>query len=190
MSLPFIADKTFEKKDYRKESLTKAEYDNCIFINCDFTDSYLSAVSFTDCQFKDCNLSGIKVKDATFKDVLFSHCKLLGINFYECSDFLFSFEAHHSLFSFSSFFNKNLNQTRFSHCVLEKVDFTNANLSKSCFDHSDLKHATFDNTNLKKADLVTATNFNINPENNVIEYAKFSKEGALTLLNAFKVIIE
>ena len=190
MDLPFICDQTFEKQDYHTKGFLKGEYDNCTFINCDFTDCYLSAVSFIECEFKDCNLSGIKIKDATFNDVTFSHSKLLGINFSESGDFLFSLKAHHSNFSFSSFDNKNLNHTIFNNCILEKVDFTNANLMQARFDNSDLKHAIFDNTNLEKADLRTAVNFNINPEKNRIKAAKFSKEGALSLLNDYQVIVE
>ncbi len=190
MSLPFIADKTFEKQDYRNTSLPKAEYDNCIFINCDFSDSFLSYVSFTDCEFKDCNLSGVKIKDAMLKDVTFNHSKLLGVNFSESSDFLFSFKAEHSIFSFSSFYNKNLKQTVFKNCVLQKVDFSDANLSQAKFIHSDLKQTIFENTNLEKADFKTATNFNISPSTNKLKHAKFSKDGALNLLQSYQIIIE
>ena len=190
MNLPFISDQTFEKQDYRLKGLPKAEYDNCTFINCDFTDTYLSAVSFIECQFKDCNLSGAKIKDSTFKEVLFTQSKLLGINFTECSEFLFSIEAHHCIFSFSSFYNKNLNQTHFNHCILEKVDFTNANLSKVHFEKSDLKHTIFENSNLEKANLISAYNFNINPVTNILKGAKFSKIGALNLLQNFQIVIE
>lgn len=190
MNLPFISDKIFEKQDYRQTSLTKAEYDNCTFRHCNFSDSFLSYVSFTECKFKDCNLSGVKIKDTLFKDILFSHSKILGVNFSECSDFLFSFKAEHSIFSFSSFFNKNLNNTSFKNCILENVDFTKANLFQAQFSDSDLKHAIFENTNLEQADFRTATNFNINPGQNKLKHAKFSKEGALNLLRPYQIIIE
>lgn len=190
MNLPFIADKTFQKQDYRSNELPKAEYDNCIFINCDFTESYLSYVSFTDCEFKDCNLSGVKIKDTMFKDVTFNHSKILGVHFNECSDFLFSIMANHSTFSFSSFFNKNLNKTVFSSCILEQVDFTDSNLSQTQFIDSDLKHTIFENSNLEKADFRTARNFNINPNKNRIKNAKFTREGALNLLLDYQIIIE
>jgi uncharacterized protein YjbI with pentapeptide repeats len=190
MNLPFIADKIFQKQDYRTQALQKAEYDNCTFINCDFTDSYLSYVSFTDCEFKDCNLSGIKIKDTTFKDVLFTHSKLLGVHFNDCSDFLFSINANHSIFSFSSFYNKNLNKATFNNCIMEKVDFTDANLSQVKFLNTDLKYAVFENCNLEKADFTSASNFIINPSKNNIKKAKFSKEGALNLLQDYQIIIE
>lgn len=190
MNLPFITDRVFTKQDYRQTSLPKAEYDNCRFIHCDFSDSFLSYVSFTECEFKDCNLSGVKIKDTLFKDVLFSHSKILGVNFSECSDFLFSFKAEHSIFSFSSFFNKNLNNTSFKNCILESVDFTKTDLSKALFNNSNLKHAVFENTNLEQADFSTATHFNINPAHNKLKLAKFSKDGALNLLRPYQILIE
>lgn len=190
MNLPFITDKTFEKEDYTSKSLQKAEYDNCRFINCDFSNSYLSAISFTDCEFSDCNLSGVKAKDTMFKDVIFKHSKLLGVNFSECSDFLFSFKAEHSIFSFSSFYNKNLNKPQFNHCTLEQVDFTSANITYGVFKNTNLKHTIFDNTNLEGADLRTASNFQIKPSKNNLKKAKFSTLGALTLLHDYQIIIE
>lgn len=190
MDLPFITDKTFSKQDYRNKELPKAEYDSCSFINCNFSESYLSYVSFTDCEFLDCNLSGVKIKDTQFKDVLFKDCKLLGINFSECSDFLFSIKAEDSNFSFSTFLGKNLNKPLFKNCNLEQVDFTEAHLAYTIFQDCNLKHAIFDNSNLEHADLRTAILFNINPERNRLKNAKFSKEGALNLLYSYQIIIQ
>lgn len=190
MNLPFVADKTFEKEDYTSKSLLKAEYDNCSFINCDFSDSYLSAISFTDCEFSDCNLSSVKIKDTMFKDVLFKNSKLLGVNFNECSDFLFSFKAEYSIFSFSTFYNKNLNKPQFNQCTLEQVDFTNSNLAFAIFNNTSLKRSIFDNTNLEGADLRTATNFQIKPSSNILKKAKFSTSGALSLLESYQINIE
>ena len=190
MNLPFIVDKTFLKQDYHSKELPKAEYDNCNFINCDFSDSYLSYVSFTDCEFKDCNLSNVKIKDTIFKDVIFSHSKLLGVLFNECSDFLFAIQADHSILTFSSFYGKNLNKASFKNCIMDKVDFTNANASHVQFHNSNLKYAVFENSNLEKADFRTAINFNINPAKNRIKNAKFSREGALNLLLDYQIIID
>ena len=189
MILPFISDTTFEKKDYTKSSLPKAEYDNCTFINCNFEESYLSAITFTACYFIDCNLSGVKVKDATFNDVHFSHCKILGVNFYECSDLLISLEAEHTNISFSSFHSKNLTKTNFKNCILEKVDFSHANLNQSQFIQTELQHAIFENSNLEKVDFSSAINFSINPSINNLKNAKFSKEGAISLLKDYQIII-
>ena len=39
MNLPFISDKTYANIDFTRKFLLKAEYDNCVFIDCLFTDS-------------------------------------------------------------------------------------------------------------------------------------------------------
>lgn len=190
MDLPFIADKTYSKQDYRTTELPKAEYDSCTFINCNFSESYLSTLSFTECTFKDCNLSSVKIKGATFNDVQFLHCKILGVNFNDCNNFLFSFNAQHCIMSYSSFFSKNLNKTIFKNCILEKVDFSHTNLSQAKFIQTDLKYAIFENSNLEKADFTSAQNFYINPSKNNLKNAKFSKEGALSLLKDYQITIE
>jgi uncharacterized protein YjbI with pentapeptide repeats len=62
------------------------------------------------------------------------------------------------------------------------VDFTACDVSQSTFDNCDLQHATFDNTNLEKADLRTAFNYHIDPENNRLKKAKFSLPEVIGLL--------
>ena len=75
MNLPFIADKTFQGIDYTTNELPKAEYDNCTFIDCIFSDSYISNISFLESEFIDCNLSMAKSKNTTLKDMRFKNCK-------------------------------------------------------------------------------------------------------------------
>ncbi|TYB79635.1 pentapeptide repeat-containing protein [Bizionia myxarmorum] len=189
MNLPFICDKTFEKQNYTHQTLPKGEYDNCQFIDCDFSDSFLSYMAFSDCEFINCNLSAAKVKDATFKEVSFIDCKLMGVQLQECNPFLFSISAKLSNFSYVSFYKMKLNAMTFETCNLDHADFTQTHAFQVNFNDCSLAHAIFDNTNLEKADLQTATNFNIHPERNKIKQAKFSVEGALLLLENYQIII-
>jgi hypothetical protein len=50
--------------------------------------------------------------------------------------------------------------------------------------------AIFENTNLEKCDFRSAYNYVIDPQNNKIKKAKFSKEGAIGLLRAFDIVID
>ncbi|EGV42368.2 pentapeptide repeat-containing protein [Bizionia argentinensis JUB59] len=190
MNQPFICDQTFEKQNYTQKLLPKGEYDNCQFIDCDFSEVFLSSTSFMECEFINCNLSSAKVKGVMFKDVSFVECKLLGVLFQECNPFLFSISAKHSNFSYASFYAMKLTSMTFESCNLDHVDFTNANASKVKFIECSLSHAIFKNTNLEKTDLQTATNFSIQPEQNNIKQAKFSTMGALLLLNHYQITIE
>ncbi len=73
---------------------------------------------------------------------------------------------------------------------MEQVDFSEADLSRSVFKNCDLSAAIFSNTNLEKADLFSASDFNIDPELNKITGAKFSSENLAGLLDKYKLIIK
>src|SRR5687767_3388974 len=90
MAKNIIETQQFEKIDFSVHSLPEAEYDDCDFINCQFSSSNLLNFSFTECKFKDCDLSMAKISNASFKDVTFVNCKLLGLLFNDCNSFLFS----------------------------------------------------------------------------------------------------
>ena len=186
----FISDKTFTGISYTLEALPKGEYDHCIFINCDFSESYLSTISFLDCEFIDCNLSMVKTKGATLKDVIFNNCKLLGVPFHDCNAFLFSVAFHDCQLNLASFFNIKLKSTVFHSCKLEQTDFTNADLSASKFITCNLYQTIFDNSNLEYVDFRTSYNLTINPDSNRIKNACFSKENALGLLSSYHINID
>src|ERR1035437_938526 len=81
----------FTKVDYSEKNLSGKEIENCTFINCNFTKSDLSNSDFIDCRFEDCNFSMSKLNNTGLKNVSFTGCKLLGIDFTRCKDFLLSF---------------------------------------------------------------------------------------------------
>ena len=190
MDLNFISDKTFTGISYTSEALPKGEYDTCTFVNCDFSESYLSSISFLECEFINCNLSMVKTKGTTLKDVVFNNCKLVGFPFHDCNAFLLTVAFNDCQLNLSSFFNLKLKSTSFKSCKLEQVDFTNADLSSSKFIECNLYRAVFDNTNLEKADFKTSYNLTINPETNWIKNARFSKENALGLLSTYQINID
>ncbi len=190
MDLNFISDKTFSGNSYTSESLPKGEYDNCTFVNCDFSESYLSNISFLECEFIDCNLSMVKTKDTALKDVVFNNCKLVGFPFQDCNPFLFEVKFYECQLNLSSFFNLKLKATTFKSCSLEQTDFTNSDLSQSRFIKCNLHHTIFDNTNLENVDFTSAYNLSIDPEKNRIKNAHFSKDNALGLLNIYQIKID
>lgn len=190
MDLPLLLDKTFSARNYTKTLLPKAEYNNCSFIDCDFSNADVSNISFLECEFIDCNFSNANIKHTTFNNVQFNNCKLLGLHFHDCNDFLLSFTFNSCSLNLASFTNLNIKDTPFLNCNLQQVDFTKTNISKAIFTDCDLKNAVFENTNLEKADLRSAINYSINPEINTINQAKFSKEQIFGLLNTYNIIIE
>jgi len=72
---------------------------------------------------------------------------------------------------------------------MHEVDFTESDLADALFENCDLFRASFDRTILEKADLRTAINYSIDPDNNRIRKAKFSKSGLAGLLHKYDIQI-
>ncbi|MDX5418430.1 MAG: pentapeptide repeat-containing protein [Hymenobacteraceae bacterium] len=183
-------DKTFEKILYPNKAIKGREFENCIFKNCDFSSGDFSNNRFTDCEFVGCNLAMLKLGGSTLNGVTFKECKLTGINFSECEEFLFTVRFEHCLMDYTSFLLRKMPKTHFINSSLKNAVFEQANLTKAKFDNTDLEGAVFERTNLNDADLVTAYNYIIDPELNNIKKAKFSQNGLAGLLTRYDIRVE
>jgi fluoroquinolone resistance protein len=182
--------KLFEKIIYAGKEIKNREFEQCTFKDCDLSDSIFTYNRFTECVFIGCNLSMTKLANSSLRDVTFKQCKLLGINFSECEDFLFSVRFENCILDYASFMKKKMPKTKFIHTSLKQVVFSNANLSHSVFDHCDLADAIFNGVDLKEADFRTANNYVIDPELNSLKKAKFSLHGISGLLTKYGIRIE
>lgn len=190
MTPEYIEDITFEKINFTLNPVTKGEYEQCRFINCDLSDSDLSEIRFLDCEFESCNLSLANLNKTAFQNVKFSNCKMLGLHFENCNDFGFSVSYINCNLSHSSFYKTKPKKTICKDVNLQEVDFTECDLTSSVFDTCGLARATFDNTILEKADLRTSFNYSINPETNRIKKARFSLAGIAGLLDKYDIEID
>jgi len=109
----FVEETTFEKEDFNLENLERGDYELCTFMNCNFANSDLSNTRFVDCEFQDCNLSATKIGGTGLQDVRFNNCKMLGLQFDECSDFLFRVSFDNCQLNHSSFFSNKLVKVSF-----------------------------------------------------------------------------
>ena len=124
------------------------------------------------------------------KDVKFRNCKLLGLKFSDCHDFLLTLDFEDCILNYCSFFKLKLQDTRFANCKLEEADFVETDLTRSTFLNCDLNGALFDNTILVRSDLRTSINFSIDPEKNNISRGKFSINNIAGLLNKYEIDID
>jgi fluoroquinolone resistance protein len=186
----YIEDKEFEKINFAEEELPKGEYDRCVFTGCVFTETTLSGSIFSECTFTGCNLSMSKLSRTTLKEVTFKDSKLLGVRFDNCSNFLFTVHFDNCMLNLSSFYKRNLRKTIFRNCSMRESDLCEADLTSALLDNCDLSGALFERTILEKADLRTAYNFNIDPEQNKITKARFSVNGLPGLLARYNIEIE
>jgi uncharacterized protein YjbI with pentapeptide repeats len=130
-------------------------------------------------------LGHCQLNNVTFKD-----CKLLGVNFSDCSDFLFSVKFDNCVLDYSLFVKKKMTKTSFINTSMKNMDFTESDLTKSHFINTDLLYTVFFRTILKEVDFLTALNYNIDPDVNIIKKAKFSLNAISGLLNKYDIIIE
>ncbi|KQC30338.1 pentapeptide repeat-containing protein [Flagellimonas eckloniae] len=189
MSNSFIADKTFDNQDYSETRLKKADYENCIFKNCKFSNGFLDNQNFMECQFLECDLTNANVKHTIFKECLFTSSKLMGLRFEDCNDFLLAVEFENSDLSFASFFQLSIKNTPFKDCKLIETDFTEADLTLSTFTNCNIDRAIFNQTILEKADFRTSFNFDIDPQQNKLKKARFSKENLIGLLKKHDIVV-
>jgi len=182
-------DVTFDEIDYSGQTVAGVEYNGCTFKRCDFSNSIFANNKFMDCIFDGCNLSMMKLAKSTLSSVQFKNCKILGVNFSECIDFLFTVEFAGCMLDYSSFMLKKMPKTRFSKSSLKEVSFTQAILTGSVFDDCDLYGAVFNRTDISSANFVTAYNYDIDPEINQVKKAIFSASGLPGLLSKHQLKI-
>jgi fluoroquinolone resistance protein len=185
-----IEDKLFEKVDYTVNYLPRDEYENCRFVNCNFYGGDISHMTFRECTFTDCDFSLAKMKNTALNDIHFIGCKLLGVQFEECNQFLLSLDFVNCVLKLAVFYKLKLKKTRFVNCNLQETDFTEAELPGSLFDNCDLLRVIFHKSNLEKVDFRSSFNYSIDPENNRITKARFSRVGVVGLLDKYKIEIE
>lgn len=143
-----------------------------------------------DCEFIDCNLSMVQLAGSSLKTVRFKNCKLLGIQFQGCDDFLFDVRFQDCVLDYASFANKKMPKTQFLGCSLKEVTFIGTQLNNSVFDNCNLDRAIFNDTQLAGADFRTAYNYSIYPEFNPMKKAKFTTQGIVGLLDKYDIKIE
>jgi uncharacterized protein YjbI with pentapeptide repeats len=130
-------------------------------------------------------LAGTSLKTVHFRD-----CKLLGIQFQSCVDFLFGVSFQDCVLDYSSFANKKMPKTKFNSCSMKEVSFIGTNLVNSTFENCNLDNAIFNDTQLAGVDFASAYNFKIDPEFNPMKKAKFSSQGIVGLLDKYDIKIE
>jgi uncharacterized protein YjbI with pentapeptide repeats len=181
---------TIKGIDFSNGKLSNMEYDSVLFADCNFSKADLSGVAFIDCTFKTCDMSLVKVNNTSFNNAQFINCKLLGIDFSRCKDFLLSFSFETCTLDFASFYKKKIKKTIFKNCSIKEVDFNETDLTESVFAHCDLTLAVFQQSIIEKVDFRTAYNFGIDLEVNKVKNARFSATSLSGLLLKYPIVID
>ncbi|HAA13403.1 MAG TPA: hypothetical protein DCE41_17605 [Cytophagales bacterium] len=188
MSKPYFQEETYTATPLA--DLPAGEYDGCTFKQCDWAEGSLAGYVFVDCTFQECDLSLVKLHDTALRAIVFRGCKMQGLHFDHVNAFLFEVAFAQCKLNLTSFYQVVLKKTKFTECQLEEVDFAEADLTQAVFADCNLNGASFDNTNLEKADLRSAQGYIINPAQNRLKKAKFSRSGLEGLLVQYDIVIE
>lgn len=181
----------FDKLDYSGQMCEARYFYDCLFRQCDFTETLFRCCKFNECEFVDCNLSLVKPPESSFKDVRFIKCKMLGINWTSANwpsiKMLNSLSFEDCILNDCSFFGLYLAEVKMIECRIHEADFTEADCTEADFKLSDFLYSTFHNTNLMGADFTDSVNYNINIFHNNIRHAKFILPEAVSLLNSLDI---
>jgi len=184
-----FTDETFAALDVSGSSVAPRIFQSCVFTKCDLSDAGLTGSRFEDCRFHESNLSNARLTNARLASVRFERCKLVGINFTACDEFLFDASFEDCDLSFCVFQGMKLRKARFLRSKIAEAEFSGADLTGVDFSGSDLRRATMAKCILRKADLRTATNYDIDPRACDLKGARFSLPEAGRLLNVFGLLI-
>jgi hypothetical protein len=115
---------------------------------------------------------------------------MLGLSFYDCSEFGLSFSFDNCNLGHSSFYKTKIKKTVFRNSQINEVDFTDCDLAHSSFENCNLAKARFENSILQKVDFRTSFNYSIDPEINRVKKAKFSLTQVGGLLDKYDIEID
>ncbi len=184
----FEADE-FVDQNWSALELGSKSFRDCTFRNLAASEVDLRGTLFEDCRFEGSDLTMAKVQQASFRDVEFDSCKLMGIDWSDVRGLTFSVSFTNCVLSHSSFINQRMRKTKFIRCKAHETNFAGVDLTGSDFTGTDLEGARFVGTNLTEADLSEATNYKINPDDNVLRKTRYSLEAALALASRLGVIV-
>ncbi len=183
----------FRGLDLSSEEIISKEFDDCTFVNCDFSEARFRHCIFEDCRFIKCNLSVLKVDSSRFSNVVFEESKLSGIDWTKAaySDILpdAPYTFINCILDYSSFYGLALQTLVMRTCKAYDVDFRESDLLQADFRETDFTDTLFRHTNLAGTDFTLAENYTIDIRINTITGAKFSRYEAFSLLEGLEITL-
>lgn len=186
----YYKDQTFDRVSVAELEFAGRQFDHCTFTGCDFSDINLKSCDFTKSTFFACNFSMVKFNAVGLDQVKFDDCKLVGADFSNAKDFLFSANFVNCRLDYAVFQKKKNKKSLFRNCSLIGAEFSEADFTGSVFDNCDLSSAVFMRSNLGSVNFTTSYNFIIDPEKNQLRKARFSANGLVGLLANYDIVVE
>jgi uncharacterized protein YjbI with pentapeptide repeats len=187
--MSYFSDQEFNSEN-TPELAENLEFEYCQFYQVDFTDKDLSGIRFVECEFSECDFSNVALRNTSFQECKIDGSKMIGLSFDDVNSFNFSIQFNNTILNHSVFYQVNLQNSLFDHCTIQGADFTEANLENTKLINSNLNNSVFNRTNLKSTNFLGSSNFSINPNENYLKGAIFSKDEIAGLLDVFELKIK
>jgi len=165
-------------------------YEQCSFVNCDFTGTDISKITFVDCSFDMCNLSSLKCGGTVLSGVAFNNCKLVGIHFSDFAQETMDISFKGCRLDSAVFENLTLKKVAWGESDLLRCEFIWSNFTGADFSGCDLRESRFINCVLEKTDFRGITNLDIDIRENRVTDAKFSILSAVDLLTPMGILFD
>ena len=182
-------DEKLDSLNYPAERIINKEFDHCVFVNCNFSETIFRDCRFFDCTFEKCNLGLADLEGCRFRNIFFTESSLVGISWYKAGS-LMGLELNSCVINYGSFVGVDLKKAVIRKCIAKEVDFYESKLNKAKLNKTDFQGSRFGNTDLSEADFSDAINYNIDPMFNKISKAIFSLPEANSLLRNLDIVLK
>ena len=173
------------------EEINSIVFEECVFNECDFSETRIKNSKFVDCRFSKCNLSVARFDFSRFIDVLFEDCKVIGVDWTKMALPSIALPSPikflKCIINDTTFFGLSLREIVIEECKAHDVDFREGDFSEANFTFTDFANSLFNGTNLTGANFTEAVNYRIDINNNKITKAKFSRHEAVSLLEGLDI---
>ncbi|WP_261817770.1 pentapeptide repeat-containing protein [Vibrio gallicus] len=181
----------FKNQELVGEQLQSTEFEECTFTDCNFSETTFKNCRFISCEFNGCNLSLLRLTNSRLTDIHFQQCKLVGVDWTlaDWPSYHLDFELNFKqcVLNDNSLFGLTLHSLNLVDCKAHDMDFREGDFSHLTITYCDLTHAQFMRTNLQQSDFTESRNYAINPFENNLKGAKFSRWEAFSLLESMGI---
>lgn len=145
-------------KDLKMIDCSYSEFDGCIFENVSFNKN--ENYTFVDCVFRNCDFSNSSLKLSSFHRTLIQHSKGIGTNFLKSH---FSYTRFVDCrFSLSNFSESNLDHVKFMNSEVSRSAFIGCKFKDLISENIDFSESDFNETSLDNCDFSSCTLNDIN----------------------------
>lgn len=151
----FFLDFLVTKNPQQKIKLSNVTLDSCIFRGIDFASNViLEEVDLWDCIFENCDLSNTHFYNKGIHRCVFKNCKLTGTEFIQCS--LQDISIHNSNAIYSNITDCSIKRVEILETNMTNSTFINNKVKEMMIDDCNFQEAEFVKTSLAQIDFSTS----------------------------------